>query len=343
MFSHGPMTTSVKKNADFFHPISIVEKDEILSVCRKIGICGIASVGSDLAVHTVNYVSRAMGFPSNPPETDLVATNKFEMRRALKAAGLITPQFAIAKAGDIPGEVYGFSFPLIVKPTDRSGSRGIFKINDPAALAEAVRISASLSFENKAIIEEYFDGDEFSCECISFEGKHQKLAVTRKFTTGAPHFIETGHSQPAGLNEAQHKAIEETVFRALDALHIRYGASHAEFRIGADGLVRIIEVGSRMGGDCIGTDLVPMSTGQDYVRMVIDIACGNSPTVLADPLQRTAEIRFILTEADYDEYCRIRREQPQRIYRTSETVCCPNGTVSDSSTRFGFYLIWGAT
>ena len=326
--------------ADVFHPVSITEKDEILRICREVGISGIATAGSDLAVHAVNHVARAMGLPANPPITDVIATNKYRMREALLAAGLVTPRFALSDGDMPPQQAYDFTFPLIVKPTDRSGSRGIFKIEHPDELAAAVKQSAALSFEKRAIVEEFFEGDEFSCECISFEGVHRRLAITRKATTGAPHFIETGHVQPASLSEAQQAAVEETVFAALDALQIRYGASHAEFRIGADGVVRIVEVGSRMGGDCIGTDLVPMSTGHDFVRMIVDVACGRAPVLCEQPLNRRAEIRFILTEQDWQDYLTVKQNTPQRIYRTSEHIGPPDGSVSDSSTRFGFYLLW---
>lgn len=84
-----------------------------------------------------------------------------------------------------------------------------------------------------------------------------------------------GHLQPAPLTDDIRKQVEETVFRALDALGVEFGAGHSELRINKKGEIRIIEIGSRMGGDCIGSDLVPLSTGQDFVGMVVDTAAGN--------------------------------------------------------------------
>ena len=109
-------------------------------------------------------------------------------------------------------------------------------------------------------------------ETISYKGEHTCLAVTKKFTTGSPHYIETGHLQPAPVSEEMYGKIQDTVFRALDALEIRNGAGHSELRIDKAGNIRIIEIGSRMGGDCIGSDLVPLSTGQDFVAMAVDTA-----------------------------------------------------------------------
>lgn len=92
----------------------------------------------------------------------------------------------------------------------------------------------------------------------------------------APHFIETGHCEPSDLSEEMLQKVQKTMYAALDALQITDGASHGEFKITPDGEVRIIEIGSRMGGDCIGSDLVPLSTGYDFMEMVIDVACGKS-------------------------------------------------------------------
>jgi biotin carboxylase len=330
-----------ERTADYFYPISITQKDAILEKCREIGVCAVASVGSDLAVLTVNYVAREMGFPCNSVFTDSHATNKYLMRQAFTKAGIPTPKFSISDPDYNPRTIDGFTFPLIVKPTDRSGSRGVFKVETAAEMSEAVKSACEQSFEKKAIIEEFIEGEEFSGECISYEGKHHILAFTKKFTTEAPHFIETGHMEPAIISDAGKRKIESSVFRALDSLQIRYGASHPEFRITPAGEIRIIEIGSRMGGDCIGTDLVLLSTGMDFVRMVIDVACGKAPDFTLVRSPERAEVRFIFTRADLSELERLQREKPERIWRVSEIGKITEGTVTDSSARFGFYILTG--
>jgi biotin carboxylase len=104
------------------------------------------------------------------------------------------------------------------------------------------------------------------------------LAFTKKYTTGSPNYIEIGHVQPTDISDRRPKKIISVIFRALDALDIQYGASHTEFKILNNGEVGIIEIGARMGGDCIGTDLVQISTGYDYVKMTIDVALGKEPS-----------------------------------------------------------------
>ena len=327
-----------EQTADVFHPISITEKEAIWQVCRDVGVQACCSIGSDLAVHTVNYVQRRLGNPCNPEITDTVATNKYAMRRALSAAGVACPRFLTASEAPGPEALEGMGWPLIVKPTDRSGSRGIFKVTDMAALADAVPRAAALSFEKKAIIEQFITGREYSCESISFAGEHHILALTKKYTTGAPHFIETGHAEPADdIPPALLPAVRGTVLSALDALHIAYGASHAEFLITPQGDVRIVEVGARMGGDCIGSDLVYLSTGVDFMAAVIDAACGRAPDLTPKRAPGPARIRFIFTAADAAEMERIRRAAPDTVWR-AEYDGAPDKAVTDSSNRHGYWI-----
>lgn len=331
-----------ERTADVFHPISITEKEAIWQVCREVGVEACCSVGSDLAVHTVNYVQRRLGKPCNPAITDVIATNKYAMRQALAAAGVVCPRFiTVSKAPD-PEALDGMGWPLIVKPTDRSGSRGIFKVNDYAALAAAVPRSAALSFEKKAIIEQFITGTEYSCESVSFAGEHHILALTKKYTTGAPHFIETGHAEPAeDIPADMLPAVRGQVLAALDALQIRYGASHAEFLLTPARDVRIVEVGARMGGDCIGSDLVYLSTGVDFLAAVIDAACGRVPDLTPKREPRRARIEFIFTAGDAERMERVKRAAPESIWR-AEYDGRAGEAVTDSSNRHGYWITKGA-
>lgn len=259
--------------ADYFYPISIIEKDEILKKCQEIGIDGITTIASDTAVVTVNYVASRMGLISNPDDYSEATTNKYLMRQCFVENDVPSPKFTLVNDND-KYNIKGFKFPLIVKPTDRSGSRGVEKVLDPVQLEEAISRARKESFEKKAIIEEFVTGREISVESISYEGKHYILQITDKVTTGAPFFVELEHHQPSSLPEDIKKRVREIVLHALDALHIQYGASHSELKITEDGDIRVIEIGARMGGDFIGSDLVRLSTGYDFLRGVIEVALG---------------------------------------------------------------------
>ena len=328
-----------ERTADFFYPISIVEKDAILEKCRQIRPDAVCTISSDLAGVTVNYVANALGLPANSPESIGPCTNKFQMREALQKAGICVPKHCLVALGQEFVCPEGMQFPMIVKPTDRSGSRGIMKVERIQEVADAIRQSAAQSFEKKAIVEEFIHGPEYSCESVSYGGQHHVIAVTKKFTTNAPHFIETGHMEPSDLTEEQLASVYKEVPRALDALQITLGISHTEFRIGSDGLPHIIEIGARMGGDCIGSDLVMLSTGKDFLRMTIETALGLPPTLDVVCQPRAAAIRFIFTQQDVDAIERIKRIAPETIIRCETWGQIGSHEISDSSTRYGYCLI----
>ena len=324
--------------ADFFYPVSIVEKEQILEKCREIGICGICSIASDLAMVTVNYVAEMLGLAGNSVKATLKSTNKHEMRRAFETHGDPSPKSMLVddKTDFAALEI---AYPVIVKPTDRSGSRGIFKVEQPEELAPAVAAAMEQGFEKKALVEEYAQGQEYSVEYISFRGEHHFLAVTQKYTTGAPHFIEMGHREPAPLNKEMLEKIQRIVPHALDSLELKNGASHTELKIAEDGTVRLIQIGGRMGGDCIGSDLVRYSTGYDFVRMVIQVACGQKPdfTPVCEPCM--VESRFIFTEEDEEQFQTLQKEHPEQILRIVDHHPENIGHITDSSNRAGCYIV----
>ena len=263
-----------KDLCDKFYPISTIDKDAILKVCQKEKIDGITTIASDVATLTVCYVAEKMGLVGNPDKYSKVATNKYLMRQCFMDNYVPSPKFTLVDDND-HYQITGFKFPLIVKPTDRSGSRGVEKVLDPVQLEEAISRARKESFEHKAVIEEFVTGREISVESISYEGKHHVLQITDKVTTGAPFFVELEHHQPSSLPEDIKKRVREIVLHALDALHIKYGASHSELKITEDGDIRVIEIGARMGGDFIGSNLVQLSTGYDFLKGVIEVALGD--------------------------------------------------------------------
>lgn len=327
-----------ERTADYFYPISIIEKERILEECKNIKPAGVISIGSDLASVTVNYVAEGLGLTGNGMESAMLSTNKYLMRKAFEKNGDPSPKNY--RSDQLTEEiVQSLEFPVIVKPVDRSGSRGITKITNISELQQAIILAEELSFDKKAMVEEFVEGNEYSVEYISFQGKHYFLAMTQKYTTGAPHFIETGHMQPADIEKNVLKEVQKVVEHALDSLQIQYGASHSELKIDSNGKIKIIEIGGRMGGDCIGSDLVRISTGYDYVGMVIDIACGLQPEFVQIVEPKTARIQFIFEQKDLDMLEIIKATKPESIYRISEIEpFSPEHKVVDSSTRYGYYI-----
>lgn len=324
-----------EKSADYFYPISIVEKDEILKKCQEIGIDGICSIASDLAAITVNYVAEKMGLIGNPMSCVEVSTNKHKMRQCFEKNGDPSPKsIQVNSIKDLEG--IDLKYPIIVKPVDRSGSRGITKLENSEGLPEAIERAISQGFEKCALVEEFAEGQEYSVEYISWDGNHKFLALTKKYTTGAPDFIETGHLEPAPVDDDTLKRVQSVVSHALNSLGIRYGASHSELKISDNGEIRLIEIGGRMGGDQIGADLVELSTGYDFVSAVLDIALGIEPQYLKTK-KSCAGIRFVFTQRDIDVLESMRKEHPEIIVE-EDVHQITNEKVTDSGSRFGYYI-----
>jgi biotin carboxylase len=289
----------------------------------------------------VAYVAHELGLTANSVECVERSTNKHLMRQVFESAGCPSPKSRLVRQGAVP-DISDMTFPLIVKPTDRSGSRGITRLDGPDGLADALDVAYEQSFEKAALVEEFVEGQEYSVEYCSWEGRHTFLALTQKRTTGSPHFIETGHSEPADVSREVLSHVQDVVSHALDALGVTCGASHSEVKIDAAGHVGIIEIGSRMGGDCIGSDLVRLSTGIDFVRAVVQVALGERPDLTPSAPGCHAAVHYILGPADLEELERVRRDEPDSLVFVSELRPFDHA-VTDSSSRYGFYITRGAT
>ena len=323
-----------EKAADFFFPISIVEKELILEKCIEIGIDGICSIASDLAMVTVNYVAEKMDLCGNSIEATCLSTNKYKMRNAFFENGDPSPRCTAVTEKSELDEV-SLQLPVIVKPTDRSGSRGVRKVERQEDIHAAVTQAIEQSFEKKAVIEEYVEGEEYSVEYMSFHGKHYFVAITQKYTTGSPHFVETAHLQPAEVSEETLVLVQKTVEHALNSLGLQNGASHSEIKINGD-IIKIIEIGGRMGGDMIGSHLVPLSTGYNYIKAVISVAMGIEPDKPSNREHKYAAIRYVFDDEDLMIFNRIYTEHPDCIKEYKIKIT--NENVTDSSNRNGFFV-----
>ena len=262
-----------KKYCDKFYPVSFTEKDEVLRICRDEKIDGITSFSLESAIPTVVYVAQAMGLVGNTKECVSLIETKYAQRKAFENNGIPVPKFVKLKRGE-KCNVSKMIFPIIVKPLDSGGSQGIMKLDAIEGLPEALEDAFNHSRTEQAIVEEFVDGREFSVEALSHNGKHYILQITDKVTSGAPHFIEMQHHQPADISNEVAERIKNMVGKALTALKIENSPSHTEIKLNTRGDLYIIEIGARLGGDYITSDLVRLSTGYDLVKGTIELALG---------------------------------------------------------------------
>lgn len=326
----------------YFHKQDIMDYETLWNHCKEINPKGVVSVSSELAMHPMHYLLRKLDIPCNSVWTEQATTNKYLMRTAMKNAGLDSPKFTLITSQtslvDIENVISEFNFPLIIKPTDLSASRGVMKIDKREELKDAIIYSLGWSKKKECILEECVSGPEYSGECIAYNGKYNLLAITEKTTTGAPHFVETAHRQPASLSSDMIDRVRETLFKAFSSLRIEYGAIHPEFRITKDGRIIFMEIATRMGGDHIGTELTPISSGYDFIGMVIDISCGKEPNVVRLNAPQKAEVHYIISEKDLKELDEIRNDEMTKLVYVSEINELPK-EVNKSSDRAGYYIV----
>jgi biotin carboxylase len=321
-----------------YYPISIVEKEQVLEAAEGERVDGLLTIASDVGVPTVSYVAERLELTGNSAESALLSTNKFQMRSALSQAGLNCPKFLpISACGLLPDSIDQLRFPAIVKPVDRSGSHGVTKVADETALEEAVEVALQASLCGEAIVEEFVEGLEVSVETISWEGNHHHLAITDKENSGPPHFVELAHHQPSMHSPSVREEIRRQTIAGLDALKIRYGASHAEFLITSKGDVVVTEIAGRMGGDFIGAELVELSTGYDFLRGIIDVALGvfETPTFSDAPKCSGVYFYSALTPS-VGQYIRDHHLFPE--YVRSELTDPDLKALKKSADRNGYFL-----
>lgn len=268
------------RDADVQLEISTIDIPEVVKAAKKYQIDGIMTLASDMPIRTVAAVAKELNIVGVSEDTALKATNKASMRECLKQYQVPVPKFyRVQEYEEYLKAIHQLTGKVIVKPVDNSGSRGVFLIEDVGmaeTIAYAYKYAKRSSRGGDLIVEEYMDGPEVSVETLTVEGEVHVIAITDKMTTGAPRFVEMGHSQPSQLPLAIKKQIMEAAIQAVKAIGIQNGPSHTEIIVTSEG-PKIVELGARLGGDNITTHLVPLSTGVDMVKCCIELALGQQP------------------------------------------------------------------
>jgi biotin carboxylase len=322
-----------KSLADYFYPISFTETDKIVQICKEENIEMVTSFSLESALPYVYDIAQKMGWECPSQKSRALCANKLTMRKEFGRQGVSIPFFI--DTNDVHHQAD--AFPVIVKPIDSGGSRGVTKVDNPKDLPKAIERAIAFSANQRVLIEQFIDGPEFSVEAISHLGSHYIVAITEKVTSGAPNFVELAHFQPALIAEESSQKIRELVTKALDVLMHEEGPSHTEVRFDQNGDCFVIEVGTRLGGDFITSDLVRLSTGYDLVEASIALACGHfiAPQV---KLQQFSGVYFKSPETKL-MWDNIDIWKTKEFYVESEEWFNESKVITESADRMG-YLIY---
>lgn len=262
-----------KDYVNHFIPISILEMDEIVQYCRRYDIDGVVSNASETTALIVSYVAEKLGKIGIPYKTFLKIQNKEFVRRTTNEIPTLSKvDYSIGLFDEV---TYSFCPPYVIKPIKGASKKGVNFVDGtvmdlviPDDLKDAVFMA-----------ERYIAGKEYSVESISYNNKHEVIQVTEKITTGAPHFVELEHHQPAVLSVQAEEKIRKVIPQILSSVGFTNGASHTEIKINDVDDIFLIEVNPRGGGDYISNSLVSMSTDYDYLKQMILVSLGEYKSV----------------------------------------------------------------
>ena len=327
--------------ADEYFNVSTIDIEGVVKTAEDFKPQGIMTLATDMPMRSIAAACEKLGLSGISFETAVKSTDKGEMIKAFEECGVEHPWYhIISSVAELDSKIDKITYPCISKPTDNSGSRGVMLIHNEQELREAVNYSSSNGRSGSVIVEEYMQGPEVSVEIITIDGEPNVLQVTDKLTTGAPHFVEMGHSQPSRLDEKDLSKIRDLACRAVRAVGIENGPAHVEIILTKEG-PKMVELGARMGGDCITTHLVPLSTGIDMIEATIKIACGEKPDI-EPKFKKGSAIRFI--DAPIGTITAINGiEEAEKVDGVKEVSLTKHigdkvGEIGSSTDRVGFVI-----
>lgn len=274
----------------------IVNEETMLKIARDEHVDGVIHPCSEVSMAVMGRINDELGLSGISREQAICATNKHLMRKAFEKGNASSPKSILAQdAEDAWSRLQNeFDTDAILKPSRNSGSRGIAKVSrnmDKGDFIRAYDEALSESRDHSVLIEQFIEGPEFSIEMIVWQGEIHVLTVTDKKTTGAPHFVELGHNQPSCFSATDVETLKAAAVAGVRALGVNNCACHAEAKL-MNGKAYLMEVGARLGGDFISTELTHLSTGIDMVAAAIDVALGVEPDLSTKEEPKCVCIRY---------------------------------------------------
>lgn len=280
-----------KDCVDAFEVVPGQDYDGHCTVVEKYGIDAIVTAATDKPLVMMARIAEKYGFPFYSVETAQWSTDKFQMKERFELGGVPHAQGRlISKAEEAEGMVY----PVIVKPRDNSGSRGVKLCRNKEELEASMNEALEVSKLDTVLVEEFIEGPEYSIEGLHHDGKSEVIQFTEKKTTEFPYNVELGHIQPANISEENKQKIREIVAKIGRALKFENCPSHTELKINERGIF-VIETSPRLGGDYITSTLTPLSTGVNLEDELLRMALGEGINPKPQAVQYSG-VRFFAFE-----------------------------------------------
>ena len=277
------------KYSDEYVNVSIIDKEAVLKAAQEKHIDGIMSFGVDPGVVSAAYVQAKMGLPAfGPYESVCILQNKDRFRAFLAENGFNVPKArSYSDLAEVAKDAEGFEYPVIVKPTDSAGSKGVSRVDGPEALLAAAGYAMDKSLSGKIIIEDFIekqgcssDTDSYSengnLKFVSFNAQHFDLKAANPYTPAA-------YSWPSTFTAEQEGYLTSEIQRLIGLLQMKTNIYNIETRIGTNGKPYIMELTPRGGGNRL-CEMLRFATGTDLITPMTRYIVGDSvPAVEQKP------------------------------------------------------------
>ena len=264
--------------ADEHAVINIVDEEACLAYARDKQVDGVLTAATDFSVLTMSRIAEELHLPGINYQSAKVIKNKALVRKRLFEANADDTgiSYEIDSVDDIADILPKIKFPVMMKPVDGSGSRGASKVEKTEDSVKAAVFAMNGSITHRAVAEPFIEGKEYGVESFVDNGVIHVLGVMQKDMTLPPYYAELGHAIPSGLTPELETKVKSCVYRAIFALGVNHGSVNMDLLITNEGNVHIVDVGARMGGNLIGSHIIPMGTGIDYMGNMIRAAVGDA-------------------------------------------------------------------
>ena len=308
------------KYSDEYVNVSIIDKEAVLKVAQEKQIDGIMSFGVDPGVVSASYVQSQMGLPSfGPFESVEILQNKDKFRAFLTEHDFNVPRAkAYFSIEDAMADATQWDYPVIVKPTDAAGSKGVTRVDDPEHLKSAVVYAFEKSISGHIIIEDFIEkiGCSSDTDSMSVEGKLSFVSFNaQRFDVNASNpYTPAAYSWPSTFTQEQEEYLTKEIQRLITLLGLKTVVYNIETRIGANGKPYIMELTPRGGGNRL-CEMLRYATGVDMISSITRAMVGDS----IEPIEQKpynghwAEIILHADQEGVFDYLNISNNLPAEI------------------------------
>jgi carbamoyl-phosphate synthase large subunit len=278
--------------ADEFVQVDTSDCERLLALAKRTKVAATIAEQTDRTVPVAAYLNEALSLPGIRPDVALRFTNKYAMRNALRSVAVDMPKYAeVRSIREAAGHAAEWGFPVAVKPKRAQSSLGVFKVERESDLPAAFARSMAYSSDERILIEEFIEGTEITVEGLSADGRCTILAISEKEPYAHNACVARRLVYPPAFPDELMERIREVSATVVEALGLRNGISHAEYRI-RDGRPYLIEVAARGGGSGIASMIVSHVSGVDMYDLLLRHLLRGEPIVIPSVRKRSAVLEF---------------------------------------------------